>query len=184
MEFNGRDARFNLKEWFFKDIKNVNLFLIKKGKDMKSTFTVDIEDGVSIAMRDAFSVESEQTTRVVGLTQKILGLLDNYNTKGTFFVLGQVAEKFPEIVREIAEEGHELGVHGYNHLQFFRMTQEQAFEELDRAKKLIEDISGCEVFGHRAPAFSITPETEWGLDVIAEVGFTYDSSIMPIDGIR
>ena len=151
---------------------------------MRSAFTVDIEDGVSIAMRDAFSVESEQTTRVVGLTQKILGLLDNYNTKGTFFVLGQVAEKFPEIVREIAEEGHELGVHGYNHLQFFRMTQEQAFEELDRAKKLIEDISGCEVFGHRAPAFSITPETEWGLDVIAEVGFTYDSSIMPIDGIR
>src|SRR5699024_5438729 len=151
---------------------------------MRSAFTVDIEDGVSIAMRDAFSVESEQTTRVVGLTQKILGLLDNYNTKGTFFVLGQVAEKFPEIVREIAEEGHELGVHGYNHLQFFRMTQEQAFEELDRAKKLIEDISGCEVFGHRAPAFSITPETEWGLDVIAEVGSTYDSSIMHIDGIR
>ncbi|HYW33935.1 MAG TPA: polysaccharide deacetylase family protein [Balneolaceae bacterium] len=151
---------------------------------IKSAFTIDVEDGVSIAMRDAFSVKSEQTDRVVNLTNRILALLDEYDAKGTFFVLGQVAEKFPRLVKQIAAEGHELGVHGYNHLQFFRMKRKEAFNEISRAKKLIEDISGRRVFGHRAPAFSITPQTQWGLDVIAEAGFIYDSSIMPINGIR
>lgn len=151
---------------------------------IQSALTVDVEDGVSIAMRDAFSVQTEQTKRVVKLTKRIFCLLEKSDVKGTFFVLGQVAEKFPGLVKQISDKGHELGVHGYDHLQFFRMTREQAFDEISSAKKRIEDISGKEVFGHRAPAFSITPETEWGLDVIAEAGFTYDSSIMPINGIR
>lgn len=149
-----------------------------------SAFTVDVEDGISIAMRDAFTVDSPQTDRVVHLTEKILELLSRHGIKGTFFVLGVVADEFPELVKRIATENHELGVHGYNHLQFFKMNREEAFRELDRAKKLIEDISGKAVYGHRAPAFSITPETKWGLDVIAEAGFEYDSSIMPISGIR
>ncbi|WP_340106952.1 polysaccharide deacetylase family protein [Rhodohalobacter sp. 8-1] len=149
-----------------------------------STFTIDVEDGISIAMRDAFSVQSPQTNRVVQLTKKILCLLDRHDVKATFFVLGVVAENFPELVKKISEGGHELGVHGYNHLQFFRMNRGEAFQELDRAKKLIEDISGKAVYGHRAPAFSITPKTKWGLDVIVEAGFEYDSSIMPIHGKR
>ena len=151
---------------------------------MKSAFTVDVEDGISIAMRDAFSVESPQTNRVVHLTEEILELLSRRGVKGTFFVLGVVAEEFPELVKSIASENHELGVHGYNHLQFFRMNREEAYQELDSARKLIEDLSGEKVYGHRAPAFSITPETAWGLDVIAEAGFEYDSSIMPITGNR
>lgn len=149
-----------------------------------SAFTIDVEDGISIAMRDAFSASSKQTDRVVYLTERLLDLLDTHSTKATFFVLGVVAEEFPGLVKKIQSEGHELGVHGYNHLQFFRMTREQAFRELDSAKKRIEDISGQKVYGHRAPAFSITPETAWGLDVIAEAGFLYDSSIMPIEGKR
>jgi polysaccharide deacetylase family protein (PEP-CTERM system associated) len=149
-----------------------------------SAFTVDVEDGISIAMRDAFGVTSPQTDRVVRLTSKILALLADNETKATFFVLGQVADKFPELIKQIASEGHELGVHGYNHLQFFRMTPDQAYQELDSAKKLIEDISATEVLGHRAPAFSITPETQWALDVVARVGFVYDSSIMPAKVIR
>lgn len=146
---------------------------------VKSAFTVDVEDGISIAMRDAFNVEKEQTNRVVHLTEKILDLLSDKSVRGTFFILGQVAEKFPDLVKNIAAQGHEVGVHGYNHLQFFRMTPEEAFQELSSAKKLIEDLTGDRVYGHRAPAFSITPETKWGLDVIAETGFEYDSSIMP-----
>jgi polysaccharide deacetylase family protein (PEP-CTERM system associated) len=152
--------------------------------EYKSALTIDVEDGISIAMRDAFSVQSEQTHRVVTLTKKLLDLLDKHDTQATFFVLGQVAEKFPDLVEQISDRGHELGVHGYNHLQFFRMNRGQALEEISTAKKLIEDISGKEVFGHRAPAFSITPETKWGLDVIAKAGFIYDSSIMPIKGNR
>jgi polysaccharide deacetylase family protein (PEP-CTERM system associated) len=154
------------------------------GNKIKSAFTIDVEDGISIAMRDAFSVNTKQTDRVFNLTLNLLELLSQKNVKGTFFVLGQVAKKFPNLVKEIANEGHELGVHGYNHLQFFKMTRDEAFEEISSAKKLIEDISGQEVFGHRAPAFSITPETQWGLDVIAEAGFKYDSSIMPIKSRR
>lgn len=150
----------------------------------QAAFTVDVEDGISLAMRDAFSVTSKQTNRVVSLTQRILELLNQYDISGTFFVLGQVAEKFPGLVKQIADGGHEVGVHGYDHLQFFRMTPAQAFNELDRAKKLLEDVSGQKVKGHRAPAFSITPETKWGLDVIADAGFKYDSSVMPINGIR
>jgi len=146
---------------------------------IKSTFTVDVEDGVSIAMRDAFSKKIEQTDRVVRLTKNVLDQLSAKSVFGTFFILGQVAEKFPALVKDIANRGHEVGVHGYNHLQFFRLTREEAYQELSSAKKLIEDLIGNRVYGHRAPAFSITPETKWGLDVIAEAGFTYDSSIMP-----
>jgi len=150
----------------------------------QSAFTVDVEDGISLAMRDVFSVSKPQTTRVVSLTHKILRLLARNEVKGTFFVLGQVAERFPGLVKKIDEEGHELGVHGYNHLQFSNMTPAKAYEELSAAKKLIEDLTGTEVLGHRAPVFSITPETKWGLDIVAECGFRYDSSIMPIKGRR
>ena len=153
-------------------------------KRKQSAFTVDVEDGVSLAMVHDFGVESPQTGRVVTHTRTILKLLEEHDIRGTFFILGKVAEDFPGLVREIAEGGHELGVHGYHHYQFFRMSREMAFEEISSAKKLIEDVSGQEAPGHRAPAFSITPETEWGLDVIAEAGFTYDSSIMPIKGRR
>lgn len=144
-----------------------------------SAFTVDVEDGVSIAMRDAFNKTIQQTNRVLGNTQKVLELLGENHVKGTFFILGQVAEVFPKLVKEIADKGHEVGVHGYDHWQFFKMDYEYALKEISNAKKLIEDTTGKAVYGHRAPAFSINPQTMWGLDVIARAGFIYDSSIMP-----
>lgn len=144
-----------------------------------SSITIDVEDGVSIAMRDAFGITTNQTDRVVRYTDQILELLAKHEVKATFFVLGVVAEKFPLLVRRIAKENHELGIHGFNHIRFDKMDPGLAYHELDSAKKIVEDISGNKVFGHRAPAFSIMPETSWGLDVIAETGFKYDSSIMP-----
>lgn len=149
-----------------------------------SVFSIDVEDGVSLAMRDVFGREVPQTDRMVRTTDQILDLLAAAQTKGTFFILGQVAEHFPDLVRRIARAGHEIGVHGFNHLQFFRMTPDEAREELSTAKKLLEDISGQAVQGHRAPAFSVSPETAWALEVIAECGFHYDSSIMPIRSAR
>ena len=154
------------------------------GEIKKSAFTIDVEDGVSLAMIHDFGVDCPQTSRVLIHTRRILDLLNEYDTKGTFFILGKVAEDFPKLIKEIADEGHELGVHGYHHFPFTEMDREQALEEISSAKKLIEDISGEEVMGHRAPRFSIIPETDWGLDVIAEADFTYDSSIMPIKGKR
>lgn len=151
---------------------------------MTNAFTIDVEDGISISMRDNFNKNIPQTQRVVKDTNKILDLLEAHNTKGTFFVLGQVAEAFPELIKRIASEGHELGVHGYDHLLFHKMDYKKAYNELDKAKKLIEDIGGQEVYGHRAPAFSINEKTAWGLDVVAEVGFLYDSSVMPSNAAR
>jgi polysaccharide deacetylase family protein (PEP-CTERM system associated) len=149
-----------------------------------AAFTIDVEDGVSIAMRDVFGQASPQTERVVRCTGQILELLARHDAQATFFILGQVAEKFPGLVRKIAAAGHEIGVHGYDHWQFFKLTPNQAKEELTRAKQILEDVSGQAVYGHRAPAFSVIPNTDWALDVIAECGFAYDSSIVPISGRR
>lgn len=148
------------------------------------SFSVDVEDGVSIAMRDKFGKIVPQTERVVVNTRKILHLLERFNVKGTFFILGKVSEDFPFLVKEIADGGHELAIHGYNHLKFSQMTPAEAREELMSAKKHIEDLTGKQVYGHRAPAFSIFPGTSWAFELLIECGFTYDSSIMPIKGFH
>lgn len=145
----------------------------------KAIFSVDVEDGISIAMRDAFGIEINQTEQVLRCTQKILALLDEHSVKATFFVLGKVGRDFPPLIKDISEAGHELAIHGFNHLRFDQMTPDEAFKELSTAKKLIEDISGKQVYGHRAPAFSVMPETSWALEVVKRSGFEYDSSIMP-----
>jgi polysaccharide deacetylase family protein (PEP-CTERM system associated) len=135
-------------------------------------------------MRDEFGIEMPPTERGVTNTKIILDLLECFNVKGTFFVLGIIGEHFPDLVKEIHSRNHEIGVHGYNHFIFDKMDREKAFEEISRAKKLLEDLTGDEIYGHRAPAFSINESTSWGLDVVREAGFLYDSSIMPIDSKR
>lgn len=148
-----------------------------------NAFSIDVEDGISIAMRDRFQKVIPQTDRVVYLTQRLLDLLGRHNVKGTFFVLGQVGEAFPNLVREIHDAGHEIGVHGHDHHVFHKLTHEQASEELYRAKAVLEDLTGIQILGHRAPAFSINQETSWVLDLLVDLGFDYDSSIMPCQGI-
>lgn len=150
---------------------------------MLNAFSVDVEDGISIAMRDRFNKQIPQTRRVLQNTRQILNLLASQDTRATFFILGQVAEVFPELVRDIHSAGHEIGVHGHNHLVFHLMTLSTAREELYRAKSTLEDLIGEGVAGHRAPCFSIDQSTAWVLDVLLDLGFTYDSSIMPCMGI-
>ena len=148
-----------------------------------NAFSVDVEDGISLAMRDRFNKNIPQTNRVVTLTKKLLELMSAHEVRGTFFILGQVAETFPGLVREIQEGGHEIGVHGYDHHVFHKLNQEQARQELSRAKALLEDLTGTGVRGHRAPAFSVDCSTDWVLDLLLELGFDYDSSIMPCQGV-
>jgi polysaccharide deacetylase family protein (PEP-CTERM system associated) len=150
---------------------------------MPNAFSIDVEDGISIAMRDQFGTRVPQTNRVVVQTQKILELLAASSTKATFFILGAVAESFPELVREIARDGHEIGVHGYSHVVFSQMNPDQARNEVMSAKQLLEEITGNAVIGHRAPCFSVSESTAWALDVLLEAGYHYDSSIMPCSGI-
>jgi polysaccharide deacetylase family protein (PEP-CTERM system associated) len=150
----------------------------------RSALTVDVEDGINIGMRDLMGKTINPTERVVSNTKRILDLFARHETKGTFFVLGQVAEHYPELIKEIDAAGHEIGVHGYDHYQFFRMDYDFAYDQLERARKLLQDLTGQPVEGHRAPAFSINSETSWGLYLIAELGFRYDSSIMPCKGLN
>ena len=151
---------------------------------MINALTIDVEDYYSIVMRDWLGIDAQPTEAVVRNTSHMLELLAEHGVKATFFVLGEVAEAFPKLVREIAGGGHEVGVHGYYHRQFFKLTPEQAHQEVGDAKKLIEDIIGQHVEGHRAPAFSIRPDTKWAFEVLAELGFKYDSSVYPITGKR
>lgn len=148
-----------------------------------NAFSVDVEDGISIAMRDRFGKMIPQTRRVVDLTGKLLDLLERHRVKGTFFILGQVAEQFPGLVRDIQNSGHEIGVHGHDHHVFHKLTPERAKDELYRGKSVLEDVTGIKMRGHRAPAFSINQNTAWVLDLLLELGFEYDSSIMPCRGV-
>src|SRR6185503_7477281 len=118
--------------------------------------------------------------RVLGNTRRILHMLDLFDTRATFFVLGWVAENHPQVVREIAGRGHEVACHGFAHRLAYRMTPEEFREDVLRAKRAIESASGLPVRGFRAASFSILRENFWALRILAGLGFQYDSSIFPV----
>lgn len=152
---------------------------------MIHALTIDVEDYYSIVLRDRLGqVDARPTDAVVRTTERVLVLLDRHDIRGTFFVLGEVVEAFPELVRRIADAGHEVGVHGYYHRQIFKMSRDEFRREVGDARKRIEDLTGRSVDGHRAPAFSIRSDTAWALGILAELGFRYDSSIYPVSGRR
>lgn len=152
---------------------------------MVNALTIDIEDYWSILRRDWLNIsEVKPSEAVVKNTDWYLKTFSEHNVKATFFILGEVAQSFPQLIKEIANEGHEIAVHGFYHRQIFKLSREEFKKEVGDAKKLLEDLSGQEIIGHRAPAFSINKNTQWALDVLAELGFIYDSSISPKAGKR
>lgn len=152
-------------------------------KNIVNALTVDVEDYFQVA---AFfdNVKSsdweKHESRVQANTHKILELFDRYEYKATFFVLGWVAERYPEIVKEIQKHGHEIACHGYSHQLIYKQTSEVFKEETLKSKKILEDIAQQPVSGYRAASYSITKDSMWALDILAEAGFTYDSSIFPV----
>jgi len=100
--------------------------------------------------------------------------------KATFFVLGWLAERYPHLIRKIKEDGHEIACHGYAHKLIYTQTREEFRDDIRKAKAILEDITGSEVCGYRAPSYSITKQSQWAFGVLAEEGFKYDSSIFPI----
>jgi len=151
---------------------------------MIHALTIDVEDEHNVVARDWLGRDGPPSRMVVENTHRLLEDCAAHGTRGTFFVLGEVAATYPELIREIAAGGHELGVHGFYHRQLFKLTPESFRNEVADAKAMIEDLIGAEAPGHRAPAFSLMPSTRWGLEVLAEAGFRYDSSIFPINGRR
>jgi len=152
-------------------------------KKTVNAFSIDVEDYFQVAaLASAVSRESWSTReyRVEGNTHRILSLLDTRGVRGTFFVLGWVAERSPALVRSIAAAGHEIACHGFSHQLIYRQSRDEFLQETTRAKHHLEDVIGQPVLGYRAASFSITRDSLWALDVLLDLGFAYDSSIFPI----
>jgi polysaccharide deacetylase family protein (PEP-CTERM system associated) len=149
----------------------------------RNVVSVDVEDYFQV---EAFSsvVPRESwdsyTCRVEANTHRVLDLLDEAGVRGTFFILGWVAERYPALVRAIVARGHEPACHSYWHRLIFTLTREEFAEDTRRAKGCIEQAAGAEVRGYRAPSFSVTPRSAWATGVLAEAGFQYDSSVYPV----
>ncbi|MDH5611250.1 MAG: DUF3473 domain-containing protein [Gammaproteobacteria bacterium] len=150
---------------------------------IQNALTVDVEDYFHVS---AFAKSINQQDwdkyplRVGNNTRRLLDLFDEYEVKATFFVLGWVAERARDLVKEIANRGHEVACHGYSHQLVYNQSPEVFREETFRSKHLLEDIAQTPIRGYRAASYSITSRSLWALDILAEAGFDYDSSIFPV----
>jgi polysaccharide deacetylase family protein (PEP-CTERM system associated) len=146
-------------------------------------FSVDVEEHFQVVALQRWSPRSTwdgQPSRVVANVDRLLDLLARHGAVGTFFTLGWVAERQPDLIRRIAAAGHEIASHGWWHTRVTRLTPEEFREEIRSSRALLEDISGQRVLGFRAPSFSIVPGHDWAFDVLLEEGYRYDSSLFPI----
>ena len=148
-----------------------------------NAMSIDVEDYFHVSVFDGLIPRSAWATmqsRVCANTRRLLDVFDEFAVRSTFFVLGWVGERHPDLVREIAARGHEVASHGYAHRLIYDQTPAAFREDVRRSKRLLEDASGQAVAGYRAPSYSITPRSLWALDVLVEEGYQYDSSIFPI----
>lgn len=113
-------------------------------------------------------------------TDIVLDLLDRHDVTATFYVVGEVAKNYPDLIAQVAAAGHEIGSHGHTHRPLFELTPDVFREELDRSSDALEEIVGERPLGFRAPNFSVTPQTEWAFKTLADTGFEYDSSVFPV----
>lgn len=144
--------------------------------------TVDVEDYFHVAAFNDVIDPADWDNwpcRVERNTDTLLALFESHQIKITFFILGWVAERYPALVQRIHAAGHEVASHGYSHQLIYRQTPEVFREETQRSKQLLEDLIGVPVQGYRAASYSITQQSLWALDILAELGFTWDSSIFP-----
>jgi polysaccharide deacetylase family protein (PEP-CTERM system associated) len=149
--------------------------------------SVDLEEHFQVANFDDLIERTrwdEEPSRVSDSAHRLLDAFEEHGRHATFFVLGWVAERRPALVREIAARGHEIACHGYGHELVYEIGPERFREDLKRARAAIEDATGVRVEGYRAPSFSITARSLWALDILAEEGFRFDSSIFPVRHYR
>ncbi|PSF11749.1 XrtA system polysaccharide deacetylase [Marinobacter shengliensis] len=152
-------------------------------EQIRNALTIDVEDYFQVAaLAEAVKYDdwSSMEYRVEANTDRILGLFETAGVKATFFTLGWVAERSPNLVKRIADAGHEVASHGYSHQLIYNQTPDVFQEETIRSKAILEDILGEPVTGYRAASYSITNQSRWALDILAEQGFTWDSSIFPV----
>ncbi len=148
-----------------------------------NALTVDVEDYYQVeAFANVIRKEDwrQWEPRVERNTHRLLDLFARHDVRGTFFILGWIAERHPKLVREVARAGHEIACHGYDHQLIGNQGPEVFRADIRRAKSLLEDVTGVPVSGYRAPTYSVTEQTLWALDILIEEGFQYDSSIFPV----
>ena len=148
-----------------------------------NALTIDVEDYFQVSAFAPHIARSEWNTRECRVERNIDGILEmlaRHDTKATFFTLGWIAERYPQLVRQIVKEGHELASHGYGHERATDQTEEAFFADIQLAKIVLEDLADSEINGYRAPSFSIGTENLWAFDCLARAGYRYSSSIYPI----
>ena len=145
--------------------------------------TIDVEDYFQVSAFAPYIARTEWDSRECRVERNIhtiLEMLSAHHTHATFFTLGWIAERYPQLVRQIVDNGHELASHGYGHQRASEQSPEAFFNDIDSAKKLLEDLSGQRILGYRAPSFSIGKGNLWAYDTLLEAGYVYSSSIYPI----
>ena len=156
--------------------------------EIKNYLTIDVEDYFHVSAFEnnlRFEDWGNYEIRVVDNTRKLLEILsESGGIKATFFVLGWIAEKHPEIVKEIDADGHEIACHSYQHRLVYNMSPDEFRRDLVKAKDILKDITGKKVVGYRAPSYSITEKSLWALEIMGDLGFEYDSSVFPISHDR
>ena len=148
-----------------------------------NALTIDVEDYFQVSAFAPFIARSEwpqRECRIERNVERILAMLDVRQTKATFFTLGWIAERYPQLVRTLVAHGHELASHGYGHERASDLSPAAFFADIDRARKLLQDVGGVPVQGYRAPSFSIGTNNLWAFDSLARAGYRYSSSIYPI----
>lgn len=148
-----------------------------------NALTIDVEDYFQVSAFAPHIPKNEwsiRECRVERNVDRILAMLEQHSTKATFFTLGWIAERYPDVVRRIAAEGHELASHGYAHERATDQTPESFFSDIHVAKLILQDLAGVEVKGYRAPSFSICAKNPWAFECLERAGYEYSSSIYPI----
>ncbi len=150
---------------------------------LNNILTVDLEDWFVVENLKG-EIDYDQwhklPSRVVESTEKVLALFDLHNVKATFFVLGWIAEKFPHLINDISLQGHEIGCHSFSHKRIDLLNKKEFRKDTQRAIRAISDACGIIPIGYRAPSWSINSKINWAFEVLAELGFLYDSSLYPI----
>ena len=148
-----------------------------------NALTIDVEDYFQVSAFAPYIRRSEWESmpcRVEQNIDRILALLSDTNVKATFFTLGWIAERYPELVRRVSQAGHELASHGFSHQRATDQGRDEFLADIRLAKAILEDISGHAVYGYRAPSFSVGPSNPWASACIGEAGYRYSSSVYPI----
>lgn len=149
-----------------------------------NAMTVDVEDYFQVSAFEGVVEKKDWDSislRVGDNTHRLLDLFAEHNVKSTFFTLGWVAKRCPDVIRRIVSEGHELASHGLAHQRATTMSKQELYDDIKQSKDILEDIGGVTLKGYRAPSFSINDTNTWAYDILKELGFVYSSSTYPIN---